>query len=125
MRKIITTTIVLMLLAVSPAMAENSACCSSGWEAKDLRTAEGLLDGICRGSTSDNEDMKGYSCQARQAVISALDKLGWCYGKIGEIGAKMRWHKCTRGSQHTDVKNLHTYDWDENTHTYRFQEDPK
>jgi hypothetical protein len=62
--------------------------------------------------------MIGYSCQARQAVISALDKLGWCYGKAGQIGADMRWHKCTRGSQHTDITNLHAYDWDEKTHDY-------
>jgi hypothetical protein len=63
-------------------------------------------DGICRGSVSPNEDVIGYSCQAREAVVSALDKLGWCYGKIGQAGANMRWHKCTKGSQHTDLENL-------------------
>lgn len=115
MRKVIT---VIALLVASPAMAEKSACCSPGWEAKDLLTAESLLNGICRGSTSHNEDMTGYSYQARQAVISALDKLGWCYGKIGQIGTDMRWHKCTKGSQHTDLENLHVYDWDEKTHNY-------
>jgi hypothetical protein len=108
-------------LVASPAMAEKSACCSPGWEATDLLTAESMLDGICRGSSSYNEDMRGYSYQARQAVISALDKLGWCYGKSGQIGAEMRWHKCTKGSQHTDLKNLHIYDWDENTHSYTNQ----
>ncbi len=30
----------------------------------------------------------------------------------------MRWHKCAKGSQHTDLKNLHIYDWDEKTHSY-------
>lgn len=101
-----------------PAMADKSACCRPGWEASDLLAAEGLLDGICRGSTNSNEDMKGYSCQARQAVISALDKLGWCYGKTGQIEADMRWHKCMHDLQHTDLQNLHSYDWDERTHSY-------
>jgi hypothetical protein len=110
--------IALAVLITSPAMAQNSACCKSGWEASDLLAAESLLDGICRGSTSDNADMKGYACQARQAVISGLDKLGWCYGKNGQTGADMRWHKCTKGSQHTDLKNLHAYDWDERTHSF-------
>lgn len=106
-------------LVASPVMAaEKSACCSPGWEATDLLTAESVLDGRCRGSNNDNKDMIGYSCQARQAVISALDKLGWCYGKTGQISADMRWHKCTKGSQHTDVTNLHAYDWDEKTHDY-------
>ncbi len=117
MRTKFTFALVVALVA-SPAMAEKSACCSPGWEATDLLTAESMLDGICRGSASDNEDMRGYSCQARQVVVSALDKLGWCYGKTGQIGADMRWHKCTKGSQHTDQKNLHTYDWDEKTHSY-------
>jgi hypothetical protein len=106
-------------LVASPAMAAGkSACCSPGWEATDLMTAESMLNGICRGSVGANEDVIGYSCQARQAVVSALDKLGWCYGKIGQAGADMRWHKCTKGSQHTDLENLHAYDWDEKTHSY-------
>ena len=106
-------------LVASPSMAAGkSACCSPGWEATDLLAAESMLNGICRGSANNNKDMIGYSCQARQAVISALDKLGWCYGKIGQVGAEMRWHKCTKGSRHTDLKNLHEYDWDEKMHDY-------
>jgi hypothetical protein len=100
-----------------PVMAQTSACCRQGWEVADLLASERLLDGICRGSAGD-DDMIGYSCQGRQAVISALDKLGWCYGKNGQTGADMRWHRCTRDSQHTNVENLHTYDWDEKAHRY-------
>lgn len=106
-----------IILTTVPVMAQGRPT----GEASDLLKAEALLDGICRGSDSPNLDMKGYACQGRQAVVSALDKLGWCCGKIGQIGADMRWHKCTNGSQHTDLKNLHIYDWDETTHSYTNQ----
>jgi hypothetical protein len=116
--RIVVFALVAALVAAPAVAAGQSACCASEWEATDLLTAESLLEGICRGSTSDNKDMLGYSCQARQAVISALDKLGLCYGKTGQVAADMRWHKCTEGSQHTDLTNLHAYDWDERTHDY-------
>jgi hypothetical protein len=52
-------------------------------------------DDACRGSTGAKSD-KG--CEDRTEIIQALYTHQWCYGLKTQIGANMRWHKCTAQS---------------------------
>ena len=51
----------------------------------------------CRGSSIDNPDTQS-ACEERETYSKRLDQLGWCYGKRGEAGYQMKWHRCTRQS---------------------------
>jgi hypothetical protein len=77
----------------------------------DLLAAEGLLDGVCRGSVEVGDDTK-FACKAREIVYEAPDKHNWCYGKIDQVGAEMRWHKCTKNSQRPTQEDFHAYDYE-------------
>ena len=54
-------------------------------------------NGRCRGGSGD-ERATWKACDERTAYSERLDALGWCYGKVGQIGADMRWHRCTADS---------------------------
>lgn len=74
-----------------------------------LLAAEAALDEICRGAGL-NEDAEMYACQARQATMFALDKIGWCYGKVLQVHSEERWHLCDADSNHPSPSDLHAYD---------------
>lgn len=64
---------------------------------------EGMIErwheynGLCRGGVgSEAETWK--ACEAREHTSLSLDAAGWCYGRDGEYGYQMEWHRCTRGS---------------------------
>jgi hypothetical protein len=84
---------------------------SADWERRDLVQAEELLDGICRGAASDGEDVK-LACMARQILVEAIYKDGWCYGKYDQAGNEMQWHKCGKNSQRPTRNDDHSYDVD-------------
>jgi hypothetical protein len=71
--------------------------------AAQAQTAQGLLrqakilNGMCRGSMDDWEQQKAVCC-GRAQVFVRLNQLGWCYGKRGQYGAQMEWHRCTSRS---------------------------
>ena len=55
------------------------------------------VDAQCRGG--DPGDPKtAAACKKRKSDAARLNRLGWCYGKRGQIGADMDWHRCTRSS---------------------------
>jgi hypothetical protein len=54
-------------------------------------------DDICRGSSGD-EQATHNACDYRNEVGVLLGKEGFCYGKDGQAGYQMRWHKCGKKS---------------------------
>jgi hypothetical protein len=52
----------------------------------------------CRGAVTEDSKLLESICNIRDRLFNALSKRGFCYGKQGQIGADMRWHKCTRNS---------------------------
>ncbi len=49
---------------------------------------------VCRGSSGDDQKTHA-ACDAREVYGARLDTLGWCYGRRGEYGYQMRWHRCS------------------------------
>jgi hypothetical protein len=47
----------------------------------------------CRGGSGDEPETLRM-CDARDETSRRLDKLDYCYGKNGQIGAEMEWHRC-------------------------------
>jgi hypothetical protein len=85
---------VVMLLAtmlLSNAEAQNN-------EIAGLLKHSRTLDGICRGGGVDDAELRDATCCGRTQIGVRLNQLGWCYGKQEQIGADMRWHRCTRTS---------------------------
>jgi hypothetical protein len=55
------------------------------------------VDAQCR-SGDPGDPKTAAACKRRQGDAARLNRLGWCYGKRGQIGADMDWHRCTRSS---------------------------
>jgi hypothetical protein len=51
----------------------------------------------CRGGPGDDPTTEA-ACAARGVYQDELAAQGWCYGRKGEAGYQMRWHKCTKNS---------------------------
>lgn len=51
----------------------------------------------CRGG-SGGEDATWIACAERSEIGERLQALNWCYGRQGEAGYQMSWHRCGRGS---------------------------
>jgi hypothetical protein len=64
---------------------------------KALLRADAELNGLCRGG-SGNDAATLQACEDRNAVEVRLYAAGWCYGKRGQAGFEMKWHKCTKQS---------------------------
>lgn len=45
----------------------------------------------CRGSSGPASDK---ACKQREITSGKLSSLGWCYGKNGQVGSDMWWHRC-------------------------------
>ncbi|NTB86840.1 hypothetical protein [Agrobacterium tumefaciens] len=52
---------------------------------------------ICRGSSGDEKATQS-ACDSRGEVSMLLGREGLCYGKDGQAGYQMKWHKCGKGS---------------------------
>jgi hypothetical protein len=87
------------LMALAAAMFLSTVAHAQTGETARLLNRERALDGICRGGTTDDEMKRGAACCERTQVGVRLNRLGWCYGKRGQIGADMDWHHCTRASE--------------------------
>jgi hypothetical protein len=95
----------ISMMAATPVYADD-------WIVQNLIKADELLDGICRGTADPDSSDAKLACKARQVVYEAIDKHNWCYGKIGQVGADMRWHKCGKNSQRPTQEDLHSYDYE-------------
>lgn len=51
----------------------------------------------CRGGSGDQRSTWN-ACDERTEYYDRLHAIGWCYGKIGQIGADMSWHRCVANS---------------------------
>jgi hypothetical protein len=50
-------------------------------------------DGICRGVSGNSPEILK-ACDRREAIGAKLEAVGWCYGRPGEYGYQMNWHRC-------------------------------
>lgn len=55
------------------------------------------LNGKCRGGSGD-DDATWRACDLRDYIHPALVSGGWCYGRQGEAGYQMEWHRCGSSS---------------------------
>jgi hypothetical protein len=55
------------------------------------------LNGRCRGG-SGNDEETWRACDLREYIYPALVSGGWCYGREGDAGYQMEWHRCARDS---------------------------
>ncbi len=62
---------------------------------QSLLTLEGDANDRCRGGGVDDV---WAACAERTEYVEALHVRGMCYGKQGQIGADMVWHRCGPGS---------------------------
>jgi len=51
----------------------------------------------CRGGHGDDPQTDA-ACAARETYNAKLRAVGWCYGKHGQLGYQMSWHRCAPGS---------------------------
>jgi hypothetical protein len=65
---------------------------------KAMLSAEHDLDVMCRGGPPE-EFTTVEACKTRDKLVTALYGKGYCYGKKGQRGADMQWHKCGSNSQ--------------------------
>lgn len=63
----------------------------------ELLAIEGKLNSMCRG-WSGNDPHTDEVCALRDDLHKLLGTMGYCYGKKGQAGYQMQWHKCTTGS---------------------------
>src|SRR5215216_1450096 len=79
-------------LAVTVAVA-----CSVASATAALLSTDKLLDrwheanGYCRGGSGEETI---WWCTVRDGLDEILSTRGWCYGKTGQAGYQMQWHKC-------------------------------
>jgi len=52
------------------------------------------LDGMCRGGGEDTVADLDAVCSLRDKQFALANKAGWCYGKRGQSGSQMEWHRC-------------------------------
>lgn len=65
---------------------------------QELLKAEATADAACRGSTEPESLHTQEECDRRDRLVGRLSQEGMCYGRQGEVGADMRWHRCGPGS---------------------------
>jgi hypothetical protein len=95
-----TKTIPLALIALV-VLASSAVAQAQTKEVQGLLRHAGTLNEMCRGGMDDPKQTDA-ACCARTWVGIRLNQLGWCYGARGQIGAEMRWHRCTGRSYRTD-----------------------
>lgn len=84
------TTFYLCAALVLPAAAAPSV--------QELLKAEAAANAACRGSTEPESIQTQEECDRRDRLVGRLSQEGMCYGRQGEVGAQMRWHRCGPGS---------------------------
>ena len=51
------------------------------------------LNSACRGGSGDDPRTQR-ACAERDRIVAALQQAGYCYGRRGQVGAQMSWHRC-------------------------------
>jgi hypothetical protein len=92
----------LVLATALPAHAQSR-------EVRGLIEHDIQLNAQCRGGSRETDDdvkLADAACCARQLSAERLFRLGYCYGKADQIGADMKWHRCTRSSNRPEAARL-------------------
>jgi hypothetical protein len=61
--------------------------------ADELIASYRALNSACRGGSGDDPRTQR-ACVERDHAVAALQKAGYCYGRRGQVGAQMSWHRC-------------------------------
>lgn len=77
--------------------------------AHDLIDLAVEIDAICRGSSSSDRHLVETVCCIRSKFDVALNRMGYCYGKDGQVGSEMEWHKCTKTSLYVRPSDVAAY----------------
>lgn len=62
-------------------------------EVHSLLKLEATQNEKCRGGSGDDPATQS-ACDARDITVRRLNSLGYCYGKVGQYGYQMSWHRC-------------------------------
>jgi hypothetical protein len=93
MRKLFALAACLISVAAAAQSRSDAATMIRLWHEANLQ---------CRGGAGDDQSTHD-ACDEREAYGKRLDALGWCYGRKGESGYQMKWHRCTaRSFRHGD-----------------------
>lgn len=80
-----------MLVLVAGMVA--GAAMAQALSGDELLASYRSLNSACRGGSGDDPRTQR-ACAERDRVVSALQQAGYCYGRRGQIGAQMSWHRC-------------------------------
>lgn len=61
--------------------------------ADELIASYRALNSACRGGSGDDPRTQK-ACAERDRVVTGLQLAGYCYGRRGQVGAQMSWHRC-------------------------------
>ena len=78
------------LLSLGPMAAPAGAQAPRGDE---LVAIHRTLNGMCRGWSGDDPHTQEV-CEVHDRVGAVLKHKGHCYGRRGQVGAQMSWHRC-------------------------------
>jgi hypothetical protein len=63
----------------------------------DLLVIERQLNTMCRGWSGD-DPRTAEVCEVREKMAKLLTAMDYCYGRRGQAGYQMQWHKCVGDS---------------------------
>lgn len=87
------------------ALALAASICTPAFAAPSIKVllrAEAAATLGCRDSDEPNSFQTQEECHRRERLVGRLTQAGMCYGKKGQVGAEMHWHRCGPGSFQND-----------------------
>lgn len=69
------------------------AATAQAQSADELIASYRKLNSACRGGSGDDPRTQK-ACAERDRIVAGLQRVGYCYGRRGQIGAQMSWHRC-------------------------------
>ena len=84
---------VLSALALAVCSLAPAAVAQSVPAAQRMIQLERDANTRCRGGSGDQQ-VTWEACGERTAYGRVLGMMGWCYGRQGEAGYQMQWHRC-------------------------------
>lgn len=69
------------------------AAIAQAQSADELIASYRVLNSACRGGSGDDPRTQK-ACAERDRIVAGLQQAGYCYGRRGQVGAQMSWHRC-------------------------------
>jgi hypothetical protein len=79
------------------ALSSSTAVGAQSLAAGDVISIYRDLNEMCRGGAGDASSTDK-ACEVREKVSKLLKQMDYCFGKKGESGGEMWWHRCTANS---------------------------